>query len=562
MTTSVTERQPRPASPYELPWTPQPLRVPTDSPSVLAVPRIDLAPELVRAHHAWLQRHDRHILGRPLSELRDWARGAALQEAYRYTEELLQRPLPRKPFEHVVATGHQPELFHPGVWIKNFAVGHIAEQTYAAPLNIIVDTDTVDRVQIPVPIGTREAPRLQWVAFDDPHHREPWELAKVRNRKRFAEFRSEVCRLLQSWHYLPLLADCWRDATARLQQTDRLVDCLVAARHKLERRWKLNNLELPLSRLCETDPFRWFLARILADIRRFHEIHNSVLREYRQVHRVRSTRHPVPALATRDDWYETPFWVWADGEQQRRRLFARPVAGGVELADDERPLGTVRIDPDDATATALPDLRRLSTAGWRFRTRALTTTMFVRVFLSDLFIHGIGGARYDEMTDRIIARFFEIPPPEFQTITATLWLPIGPPFDVDPADLRRIDHGIRELTYNADRYLPGGVYPEADALMLRKEQLIEEQHQAEQRRGLTRRERRALAPANRRRFLEFREIDAKLAAFAQPQRQHLLQLRSELLERLQANEILTRRDYPYCLYDEASLRALIRQAFS
>ena len=25
-------------------------------------------------------------------------------------------------FDRMVVTGHQPELFHPGVWVKNFAV--------------------------------------------------------------------------------------------------------------------------------------------------------------------------------------------------------------------------------------------------------------------------------------------------------------------------------------------------------------------------------------------------------------------------------------------------------
>ena len=35
----------------------------------------------------------------------------------------------------------------------------------------------------------------------------------------------------------------------------------------------------------------------------------------------------------------------------------------------------------------------------------------VSAVLSDLFIHGIGGAKYDELTDEIIRRFFGIEPP-------------------------------------------------------------------------------------------------------------------------------------------------------
>ena len=50
--------------------------------------------------------------------------------------------------------------------------------------------------------------------------------------------------------------------------------------------------------------------------------------------------------------------------------------------------------------------------------------MFARLFLCDLFIHGIGGAKYDQMTDAIIERFFGFAPPDYLTVTATAKLPI------------------------------------------------------------------------------------------------------------------------------------------
>ena len=44
--------------------------------------------------------------------------------------------------------------------------------------------------------------------------------------------------------------------------------------------------------------------------------------------------------------------------------------------------------------------------GIRLRPRALTTTMYLRLAMGDLFLHGIGGAKYDQLTDRIIEHFF------------------------------------------------------------------------------------------------------------------------------------------------------------
>ncbi len=85
---------------------------------------------------------------------------------------------------------------------------------------------------------------------------------------------------------------------------------------------------------------------------------------------------------------------------------------------------TVRFDPSlnawDASAGLLAWLRR---GGTRLSPRALTLTTFLRLFVVDQFIHGIGGGRYDQVTDRLIARHFNIDPPVFAVTTATLFFP-------------------------------------------------------------------------------------------------------------------------------------------
>ncbi len=58
----------------------------------------------------------------------------------------------------MIVTGHQPELFHPGVWIKNFAIASIARQTGGAALNLIVDNDIPKSSSIAVPFEQRRGP--------------------------------------------------------------------------------------------------------------------------------------------------------------------------------------------------------------------------------------------------------------------------------------------------------------------------------------------------------------------------------------------------------------------
>ena len=67
-------------------------------------------------------------------------------------------------------------------------------------------------------------------------------------------------------------------------------------------------------------------------------------------------------------------------------------------------------------------------AGNKIRPRAITTTMFSRLFFSDVFIHGIGGAKYDTITDEIIKRILRYrpspPSSRFLRLYIYLWMPM------------------------------------------------------------------------------------------------------------------------------------------
>ena len=71
------------------------------------------------------------------------------------------------------------------------------------------------------------------------------------------------------------------------------------------------------------------------------------------------------------------------------------------------------------------------------------------------FIHGIGGAKYDQLTDLLIQRFFNLEPPVFLTVSATFRLPTPRP-KVSTEDLRHIDWLLRDLWYHPERHLDNG----------------------------------------------------------------------------------------------------------
>ena len=181
----------------------------------------------------------------------------------------------------------------------------------------------------------------------------------------------------------------------------------------MEGSWGLETLEVPQSSVCAGEAFQWFAAHLLARLPEFHAIHNEAVREYRRAHRVRSLSHPVPELAEDGGLAGGPA-MGVDGrrapspasfrplDRRRNRPLRSAVVGGPVAASAEGDAGR-----------AVERLLELQHGGVRIRSRALVTTLWARLALGDLFIHGIGGAKYDRVTDLLMERFFGLHPPGF-----------------------------------------------------------------------------------------------------------------------------------------------------
>jgi hypothetical protein len=130
----------------------------------------------------------------------------------------------------------------------------------------------------------------------------------------------------------------------------------------------------------------------------------------------------MPNLKVTPESVEVPFWFddFGDGSRKRAAVDRRPEGWALKA-----PAGDEFLLQPSVEAAALS--RELST--WlrahnlRLAPRALTTTMVIRLLLADQFVHGIGGARYDQVTDELIARHFGLEPPRFAVTTATMYFP-------------------------------------------------------------------------------------------------------------------------------------------
>jgi hypothetical protein len=507
------------------------LRAPAGDGAILAAPPLAEVGDLLLANPRRLD------CCQSLADLRRQARAEALAAARNYLNQAGE-PLPDfgpGAAESFLLAGHQPDLFHPGVWAKNFALHGLARAHGRTPLNLLVDNDTLKSTGLRVPEapGPGGLPHLRTVLFDRMAGEIPYEERAVADPGLFASFADRTERLMRGWGFEPMLPDFWSEVRRQQERTPRIGECFASARRAFERAWGCHNLELPLSELCRTASFHRFAAGLLADLPRFHTLYNAAVHDYRRRNGIRSSNHPVPDLAKKEGWLEAPFWGWRTGQTRRGRLFARLSPERIELRADAETWPSL---PSTGLAAAWGDLEG---RGFKVRSRALTTTLFARLFLADLFIHGIGGGKYDELTDALIRGFYGLEPPAFLVLSATLWLPVAH----EPAGKLLARHRVlarrrRDLYWNPQRHLDGALAAEKAAWIARPADT---------------------PPERRTRFETLRRLTAALRPALQGQRAELAAELAGVDSALAAATLLERRDYAFCLYPAATLRTFMTQ---
>lgn len=394
-------------------------------------------------------------------------------------DQLYLWPDPESWRGRTVATSHQPDLFHAGIWVREFVLEELAARGWKATY---FEADGAScRVEAVVPgfSPLRVERRL---------------LAEGRLESLPAPGQGEWSQFLDR---LPMpVHHHWLEESnlgrflAGLRQH--------AAPNRLARRWQSD---------WTSDPaFDRLMEPILADPAGFREVFNRVCREERARHGWRSRAHPFPDLREQGSRIELPLWcegraVWLD---RARR-------------------GTLWVGEREVLERS------------RLRPRAFLWTAFCRL-QADLYLHGTGGAAYDQATDLILRQFFRLEPPPYAVAWLNYFLDL-------PADLRtpirQAELGARlwQLRHNPQRFLP------EHTLAKEKARLLEELSQASRghKARLTR---------------ELKELNRRLSSELEPLAQSLEKQRAEAA--LGARELAAARfrGYSWLVVDPRRLRAI------
>jgi hypothetical protein len=528
------------------------LRAPQHDGETLVEPPLTLLPEVVANNRRNSAQGEYDMQGRSLATLAASARRSLLTRAIEFTGQYRNvRPsiqdgatLSHAP---LVVSGHQPQLFHPGVWFKNFVLGSLARSLNGVGVHLLIDSDLCRSVSIRVPTGSVQQPRVEAVPYDEPAAEVPYEERSIREVATFKRFADRVATLIAPLVPDPLVESLWPLAMDANPRQMNLGLRLAQGRHALEAEWRNETLELPQSAVCQLPEFAWFVAHLLAQLPRFWSAYNDALAAYRLSHRQRSRAHPVPDLAETNGWLEAPFWIWSADDPQRRPLFAQQIGDELVISDLRSRTHRLALSADRDAAAVAEQLSELSSRGVKIRTRALTTTLFARLMLSDLFLHGIGGAKYDQVTDQIAQAFFGFALPDFATVSATLRLPIGNA-DGDRWDDPSCARRLRELRFHPERYIDRKSTVAADETA-RIEDIVDAKRRWIQ---------IAKTPANAQaRHQAIVAANVSLQPFVASRRREIEQQCEAFRHQRFAQAVLTSREYAFCLYPRPHFESLL-----
>ncbi len=398
------------------------------------------------------------IAGEPLAELAKEARKFAIDSATKYTARLgFNVAGMEDPDGPIIATGHQPIIFHPGIAIKIFAMVTGARDAGITPLFISQDCDEFRAETILAPMIDNSLVKRSFTLFPQ-SKKGTYETAEVEPPSMLEERLNNLRSRLDD-PMLQNIAGAMDGFLSRLEQKSMNSKSFTSRTIIMRRAWEGtvpgDYLDSSVSALCGSRPYRVFSSNIIRKLNEFTTIYNNELQQYRILHKLRYPANPFPDLAKVDKWEETPFWVMAGGG--REKLFARSSGGEITIKSDhleESPLDEV------------------VNGGVTIRPRAIVLSIYQRLFLCDLFIHGVGGAKYDTITDKIINRFYRLTPPSYACVSATLFPDI--PVQDHQAKLAAAHQTLRDIDQRPESVAQN--FPEIaltiEPLKLAKEALI------------------------------------------------------------------------------------------
>jgi len=327
----------------------------------------------------------------------------------------------------LVMSGHQPVFFHPGLWAKCLAASTLAESISGTAIHKITDTALAPEHLHYVPEiednGKSRRKQIDFFATKDMKNQEktiPYSNLPAPEFAALEKIFSDA-----QVYCSPVVRNCIRSwepkLTKGLKKDATWYDFHLSTLRTLDEVCGTHRLFMQGSKVWASEPFTHFAASWLSNLAELTECYNGSLTAYRTKYDIKHELTPMPNLKFENWWFEIPFWG-VTKYQQRHSLWAKKE--GKHLLIRIKGGETYTLDYDNLHG-------QLGTIAISLWPKAIPQTLFCRLYLCDFFIHGTGGAAYEEVGDMILNKVFNVKPPAFGVVSAT--------YLVEPKESKGID---------------------------------------------------------------------------------------------------------------------------
>ena len=542
------------------------IKVPQKNKQIFLSPSGDKMGSLLEENEKIFSKYSFAVFNQPFREVRENCRKEVIRRALKFSKKFdpaIEEKI-NPAYQYIIQTGHQPVFFHPGIWIKNIFINELLKSPLldrSLGLNIILDNDICKDLNLSLPAlssnGNLIVEEINFLSLTltpnlpfEEHPCPSLELITKFTREvidRLKPLESENKDILNNFkNFARCLENSSRFCSQNYKESN-LGEFLSLARRFYEQEIEPVYLEIPFSQICDSDEFLSFFLEIIKNIESFSEIYNKKLDEYRKLFKIRNRAHPSPNLMIKKNFMEVPFWIWGKGDQ-RRKIFILNEEEKNYLYNDS--YGKIFPIENDGLKSLFSLKTLLKERGLKIRPKALVLTLYNRLFISDLFVHGLGGAKYDLVTDEIIKKFFKVEPPHFLVVSCTLYLDFKSSPNASDSKVSALKKKARDLEFNPQRYI--------DELALTKKEKNQIGELAEKKTELIKKIKEASSP------VEKHKISEEIKAINNFMGEKVRLIKHELNKKIEKEEekekqakAYTFREFPYCFFSAKTLRNLL-----
>jgi hypothetical protein len=212
-------------------------------------------------------------------------------------------------------------------------------------------------------------------------------------------------------------------------------------------------LYLPVSLLSESEAFADFVVSIIQQAEYFATSYNDGIDRC-----INDMENKVPGAVRKlkrdkkTGMVELPFWlVWPGGKRESlyvNSFDAEKIGIGTSLAL----LGYQDSICADDKKERLKNL--LQQEGCFLRPKAVSLTLFIRLFFADWFVHGAGSSQYEPVTDYIIENYYSgVSGLAYGIATCTMKLSVPENVAFDGDNISQLKHNLHDIKHNPERYI-------------------------------------------------------------------------------------------------------------